>query len=360
MTTRVLPEVQGSFRPGGDPLGLHRVVQPVGVLPQAAERLDPSLPLWETEIALYVQTLNIDAASFEQLHATGLPVAEQIAQIVQARGKMQNPVTGSGGMLLGQIAAVGPKYTGPLAGQPVGTAVATLVSLTLTPLQLTQIVAVRPAAHQVDVVGLAILPSSAPAAVLPADLPHPLALAVLDVCGAPALCKRLTERLPHGGSVAILGAGKAGSLSAAALRHERPDLRLLVLDRYEAAAMPLQQLGLVDQALALDCSDALAVRDAAVRFAGGAGCDAVIGTTSLPGSEMATILACKPRGVCLFFGMATQFARVALGAEGVGADVDLLIGNGYAEGHAAYALELVRQHAGLRSLLAARLGPSAA
>lgn len=355
MTTHRPADALGSFRPGGDALGIHRVVQPLGVLPQAAERLDPSLPLWETEIALHVQTLNIDAASFEQLHSTGLPVAEQIQQIVAQRGKMQNPVTGSGGMLLGRIAAVGPRYDGPLAGQLVGTPVATLVSLTLTPLQLQQIVAVRPTAHQVDVQGLAILPSSAPAAVLPADLPHALALAVLDVCGAPALCKRLAARLPQGGAVAILGAGKAGSLSAAALRHERPDLRLLVLDRYAAAAQQLAQLGLVDAALELDCSDALAVRSAAQRFAGPLGCDAVIGTTSLPGSEMATILACKPRGVCLFFGMATQFARVALGAEGVGADVDLLIGNGYAEGHADYALELVRGRDGLRGLFAARL-----
>ena len=37
--------------------------------------------------------------------------------------------------------------------------------------------------------------------------------------------------------------------------------------------------------------------------------------------------------------MATSFTRAALGAEGVGADVDLRIGNGYTEGHAELALE---------------------
>ena len=351
------------YRTGGDPLGVHRVLAPVGVLPQAADRLDTSLPLWSSEILLDVHVLNIDAASFEQLHATGWPVADQIEAIVRDRGKMQNPVTGSGGMLLGQIAEVGPDYTGPLAGLAVGTHVATLVSLTLTPLVLDEITAIRPHAHQVEVRGRAILPSSAPAAALPADLPPTLALAVLDVCGAPALCQRLAGRLPAGGTVAILGAGKAGTLSAAALRQCRPDLKLLLLDRFSAPAQQVLALGLVDEIAVLDCADALAVRavvhDFAARF--GAltgsfgGCDAVIGTTSLPGAEMATVLACKPRGVCLFFGMATQFAKVALGAEGVGADVDLLIGNGYAQGHADYALSLVRDTPGLRDLLARRL-----
>ena len=51
--------------------------------------------------------------------------------IVATRGKMQNPETGSGGMLVGTVEEVGPES--PL-GLSVGDRVATLVSLTLTPL----------------------------------------------------------------------------------------------------------------------------------------------------------------------------------------------------------------------------------
>ena len=40
--------------------------------------------------------------------------------------------------------------------------------------------------------------------------------------------------------------------------------------------------------------------------------------------------------------MATSFAAAALGAEGLAADVTMLIGNGYVPGHAAFALDLVR------------------
>ena len=43
-------------------------------------------------------------------------------------------------------------------------------------------------------------------------------------------------------------------------------------------------------------------------------------------------------------------------AEGIGRDVDLYIGNGYAHGHAEHTLELVRSNAQLAELLRSRYG----
>ncbi len=348
------------FRPGGDPLGLHRVAAPRGLLPQAADTLDNTLPPYAAEVWIEVDTLNVDAASFVQLEsvaaAGGPSVADQIAAIVAARGKMQNPVTGSGGMLLGRVRAVGPAYAGPLREVAAGTQVATLVSLTLTPLHLDAIVAIRPHAHQVQVRGHALLPSSAPIAVVPADLPERLVLSVLDVCGAPALVDRYCSRLPHGGQLLVIGAGKAGLLSLAAARRARPDLRLRVLDKFAAPCQQLFDSGLCDGWAVVDAADALAVRDQVLAWTAGHGADAVVNMASLPGTEMATVLACRPRGLCLFFGMATSFPRVALGAEGVGADVELLIGNGYATGHADFALQMVREMPAVQTILQARLG----
>lgn len=353
--------MEWTFRPGGDPLGTHRVVSPRGALPQAADVLDPSLPAFASEVLLAVDCLNIDAASFVQLEsmaalAPNPTVAEQILAIVARAGKMHNPVTGSGGMLLGRILATGPAYDGPLRGLPPGTRVATLVSLTLTPLHLQAIRAVRPHAHQVEVTGHAFLPSSAPAAAIPDDLHPTLTLAVLDVCGAPALCERLAARLPANGDVLVLGAGKAGTLALAAMRRARPDLHLWAIDRYEAPLAEVHAAGLCNGTVALDAADALAVRGQVQAWTAGRLCDAVVHMTSLPGSEMAAILACKSRGTCLYFGMATSFPRVALGAEGVGADVELIIGNGYATGHAQAAMELVRAMPEVKLLLERRLG----
>ena len=52
---------------GASPVGLHRVVAPEGVLPQAAERLDTRRDLWPDEVRVRAERLNLDAASFRQL-----------------------------------------------------------------------------------------------------------------------------------------------------------------------------------------------------------------------------------------------------------------------------------------------------
>src|SRR5215470_12067267 len=184
------------------PLGLHRVIEPAGALPQAAWRLDPSPELWPDEARVRVDRLNLDAASFRQLSGAA------VLGIVAERGKMQNPVTGSGGMLTGVVEEVGPDS--PLGLAP-GDRIATLVSLSLTPLAITDGLARWDGrTEQVPCEGHAILFGRSIAAVLPGDLPVPLALAVLDVCGAPALTSRVVTRAKRDGGrppvVAILGA----------------------------------------------------------------------------------------------------------------------------------------------------------
>ena len=198
------------------PLGLHRVLDPPGVLPQAAWRLDPSAPIAPNEVRVRVDRLNLDAASYRQLRETyaGDPdkVRAAVLEIIATRGKMQNPVTGSGGMLTGTVEEAGP--ASPLGLKP-GQRIATLVSLTLTPLVITDSMARWDGqSEQIPCEGHAILFARSIAAVLPLDLPVPLSLAVLDVCGAPAL----TQRVVMPGSVALIigAAGKSGSLSAAA------------------------------------------------------------------------------------------------------------------------------------------------
>src|SRR5512137_3130418 len=165
-----------------DPYGLRRVVSPAGVLPQRADRLDPDLPLGDDELAIDVDALNIDSASFKQLSdAAGRDPARigaEVARIVQERGKMHNPVTGSGGMLIGRVREVGPRH--PAADDlAVGDRIATLVSLTLTPLRLDQVVAVHPEVERLDVRGRAILFATGLWARLPSDMPDRLALAAL-------------------------------------------------------------------------------------------------------------------------------------------------------------------------------------
>ena len=94
------------------PLGLHRVIEPPGVLPQAAWRLDASPAIAPDEVRIRVDRLNLDAASYRQIREAyaGDPdkIRRAVLEIITTRGKMQNPVTGSGGMLTGTVEEAGP------------------------------------------------------------------------------------------------------------------------------------------------------------------------------------------------------------------------------------------------------------
>jgi len=338
-----------------DPYGLGRVLDEPGVLPQRAKALDASLPMRSSELLIDVDCLNIDAASFRQLKesAGGDPgrVAASIQDIVRARGKMQNPVTGSGGMLIGRVREVGKEH--PAAGRLApGDRIATLVSLSLTPLHLEEVTAVHLGKDRVDVRGHAILFASGLFAQLPLDMPDTLALAALDVCGAPALIQRLVR---PGMRVALLGAGKSGALALAQARRSMAGQgQLLALDISQPALDTLRGLGLCDATLCVDATQAVAVLAAVEGATGGALCDLVVNCASVSNTEMGTILAVRAGGTALFFSMATSFTAAALGAEGVGKDVTLLMGNGYVPGHAELTLELLRTDSRLRELFAAR------
>ncbi|MFZ9594979.1 MAG: L-erythro-3,5-diaminohexanoate dehydrogenase, partial [Bdellovibrionia bacterium] len=184
------------FRPA-DYFGIQRVLEPKGVLPQQALRLDPSLPIAEDELLIDVESLNIDSASFHQIqeacHRNEVQMQRHVLDLVARRGKHHNPVTGSGGMLIGRVLQVGPKF--PVSQKPVavGDRIATLVSLTLTPLEIRQIKKIHPETDRIDVRGHAILFGSGIFAQLPCDLPESVALAVFDVAGAPAQTQKLVQ-----------------------------------------------------------------------------------------------------------------------------------------------------------------------
>jgi L-erythro-3,5-diaminohexanoate dehydrogenase len=363
------------------PVGLHRVLEPSGVLPQAARRLDNRPEIGADEVRIRVERLNLDAASFRQLSekhgGDGAAVRAEVLDIIANRGKMHNPVTGSGGMLIGTVDEVGPDS--PLPVKP-GDRVATLVSLTLTPLAVSDGLAGWDGrSEQVPCAGHAILFARSIAAVLPEDLDPQLSLAVLDVCGAPALTARVVADLaarrrvgatdgtapgagePGAGvartgevTVAVIGgAGKSGSLALAAARRAGAGRTVGVVP-VPAERDRLVAAGLATEVVLADARDPVAL-SAAVTGALGRPADVTVVCVDVPGCEHGAILATADGGTVIFFSMATSFAAAALGAEGLAADVTMLVGNGYVPGHAELAVSLLREVAGVRSLFEARL-----
>ena len=118
-------------------------------------------------------------------------------------------------------------------------------------------------------------------------------------------------------------------------------------------AEALRGAGLAEEVVVADARDPVALRDAVLKAGGPA--DVTVVCVDVPGCEGGAILATAERGTVIFFSMATSFSAAALGAEGVAADATMLVGNGYVPGHAAYALQLIRDHDGVRRLFESRL-----
>lgn len=336
--------------PMGDKYGTHRVLEPAGAMPQTALKLDNDMSkLYDNEILVDVIALNIDSASFTQIENEAGGDEEKIKAIIMnivgTRGKQQNPVTGSGGMFIGRVAKIGPA----LAHRDLkpGDKIASLVSLSLTPLKIERILAVHKEIDRVDIEGQAILFESGIYAKLPDDMDERLALAALDVAGAPAQTAKLVK---PGDKVLILGAGgKSGLLCCyEAMKRVGPTGRVVANIHSERSRAYIEEMGLAHEVVVADATKPVEFLTKVLSANRGLEYDIAINCVNIQGCEMASILPVRDGGIVYFFSMATSFTRAALGAEGIGKDVLMIIGNGYTKDHAEITLWELRENPKLR------------
>ena len=203
--------------------------------------------------------------------------------------------------------------------------------------------------RQAQAAGKAILFESALYAKMPEDMSEPLALAALDVAGAPAQARKL----PHeGDSVLILGAnGKSGVLCGwEAMKKVGPKGKVVGVVRNPKQVPGLMELGVYTDVIVADCTKPVEVMEAALAANDGKEYDLSICCVNIESCEMSAILPVRDDGLVYFFSMATSFTKAALGAEGIGKDVTMIIGNGYTKNHAQITLDVLRENPKLRKL----------
>lgn len=333
--------------------GAHRVLEPKGVLPQPAWAVDNDFStFYSNEILFDVDTLNVDAASFlnlkERADYSSEGVCNLIRCIVDTRGKLHNPKTGSGGMFVGRVSRIGKHVDTDLKE---GDKVASMVSLSLTPLYIDKILKIYMDTDKVDIEGQAVLFPSGLWVRMPDDLPRSLVLSVLDVAGAPAQTDRLVW---PGDTVAVLGArGKSGMLCCYAAKRKRAK-KVIAVIHSEDGREDVDNASFIDKVIVASADDALGLLDKMRKENDDNLCDVVINCVSRPNCEMGSILITLNGGTIYFFSMATDFTKAALGAEGVGRDVEMVIGNGYCPNHAEFVLDIIRKNTYLRTLYTKR------
>ncbi len=342
--TLLSPNVDDAAR-----LGIHRSLEPPGALPHIARRLDAARAANEYEAELAAEMLAIDATSFADIRrrseADAEAMAALIAGIVAEHGKLQNPVTGSGGVVLGRVAAVGEAH--PAGDLAPGELVVPLASLIAVPLELDAVGPVDPGSSLVPVRGRAVVTGEMRCGRVAADLGAEVSLRAFDVYPAASYARELASPGDH---VLVLGAGHAGLLAVAAARPAVGPTGTVTTVDVDAAA--LERVRAVDPAAATvqaDVTDPLAVAGAL-----DAAADLTLVCTSVAGAEGAALVATASRGTIVFFSTATRFSAAALGADAVGSQAALIIPNGLTDDHGQLALELLRTVAPLRSAFGGR------
>lgn len=328
-------------------LSLWRATDPPGALLHIASTLDAISDPTDYEAAIDVELLHVDATSFAALraHSGSDParMAAAIAEIVAERGKLQNPWTGSGGVLVGTLISVGRRYLAP--DLRVGTRVMPVASLIAVPLRLDDVGPIDPRSPLVPARGRAIVTGRMLCATCPEDLPVALALGVFDVYPAASRVRALAAPGAH---VLVLGAGHAGLLAIAAARDAVGPAGLVTV--VDVARSALRTAVAVDPEIsALECDVTKPVEVMTALLARGRPtADLTLVCTPVEGAEGAALLTTADSGTIVFFSTATRFAAAGLGADAVGSRARLEIPNALADDRGEYAYELVRRVPALR------------
>lgn len=333
----------------GDQYGSHRVLTHKGLLPQAAEKVSNDPEIFSNEILVDVIALQPTATAFGRIkNECGGDIdkiKQTIMEIVEDRGKFQDPVTKSGGMLIGTIKEIGEDLK-DMVDIKVGDKIATLVSLSLTPLKIYEIDHIDLDTEQVFCKADAVLFESGIYTKIPKDLGQNLSLAIMDVAGAPT---QVAMNAKPGDVVVVIGAGKAGLLCLAdAKKRVAPNGKVVCLEYSEAQCDTVKKLGIADVVLQVNGQEPLATYNKYIEAMNGRLADFTVSTVNVPDTELSAILVTNDAGKIYFFSMSTDFVKASLGAEGVKKHVSMIIGNGYYPGHADITFDIVRNNKKLK------------
>jgi L-erythro-3,5-diaminohexanoate dehydrogenase len=267
------------------------VLEPIGSLPQAALKINNTEEIWENEILLDVDVLNITSSAFNRIksEANGdvQRIKDIIIDIVEKQGKFQDLVTKSGGMLIGRVRKIGSGFENKI-DLKIGDKIATLVSLSLTPLKIKTIKKVNIYKDQIYVEGHAVLFESGIYTKLPADLPEALSLALMDVAGAPG---RVAKTAVLGQTVIVIGGGKAGILCLhEAKKRVSPTGKVICVEHSKGQCELIEEFGVADYVIHADATKPLEVLYKVGEVTNGELADITVNCVNVPEIEMASIL----------------------------------------------------------------------
>ena len=331
--------------------GIDRVIEPLGAIPSTAWKIDNSRELSPGEIRVSLEMIKIEDSNFAQLVSVANYVdskmKHRIKDIVNIRGKLQNPYTESGGILCGRIEEIHPKTV--INGFAEGDEIVALTSVSGFPVYIEEIYDIDYNYSVIYCKGYAILFEAAKFVKKPENVNLKTLLSALDEEGS-LLDLRDVLLKNDSKKVGLLGSNLVELLLYSIMAHEcNPDIETVaILDAnsmnyinakefYHVFKDTINRVYFVNMARPMNAFKEIFEGEENTPF------DAIINLEDVKGSETVAALLVKPKGFMYHTGVKRNLFHSILAVDCIGKEVNIHSLDGYANGVFDFAVELVRK-----------------
>lgn len=330
--------------------GIKRVLEPQHVLPTSAWRLDNSRNIYPDELRVSIKRIHLEGTGFKQIctevNDNEKKIKQQIIDIVIRRGKLHNPVTDTGGLVMGVIEEIGSEYHNP-QGLKVGDKIICNVSVASVPMYIEDITSLNKAFNQVEATGYAIVHDLIPLVKIPEDLPLDLMMFTFDQSGT---LYRLHQLIGDSKKFLVVGNSMLTNLlygyvirreagpdaEIVCLFDKRTSMRMVGKGIDELIEKVFNEVHFINILRPMECMRQL---NAESLF------DFSINCAEIPGAETINILATKPEGMVLFANLINNLNIALYITESMSKPLCVRCAEGYLKEYDIFDMEIVREMA---------------
>ena len=333
--------------------GADRVIEPKGAVPVTAWRIDNRREIGSAEIRIRLETVHVEWDNFNQICShcgyDEVKIKARIMQIIDERGKLHNPYTGSGGLFMGVIDEVGEDVE--LGDLKVGDRVFSLSSLTGVAMHVETITEVDLNYGQIICTGYVICFETTTIIKYDGKTDPKYLLSAIDEEGN-FLGVQQTIEARKAQRVAIIGGNPVTVLMYAQMltdcygkgNHviaimEKSSLRNLTEQELTAAFLPvIKQTYFVDISHPIESYEKILSKQEDRQPM-----DAVINLEDILGSETIATLLVKEKGIVFYTSLKNNYSVGILVSDCLGKEVVTYALEGYVENAYDFATELVNK-----------------
>lgn len=330
--------------------GVPRVLEPRGAIPATAWKIDNSREIRPNEIRVSLETIHVEWDNFSQISShCGYDengIKARIMQIIEERGKLHNPYTGSGGLFMGIIDEIG-SLVDPGDLRP-GDRVIGLSSLTGLPICIEQIKSIDFNYGQMECRGYVICFEATTMVKYDGSITPKHLLSAIDEEGN-FLGVRQAIKESRAERIAIIGGNLVTTLLYAQMLtncYGKRTTVIAILDKNSMGTLTEREitaafLPIIKRTYYVDLSQPMEAYEHVVSHRiDSKPMDAVINLEDISGSETVATLLVKEQGVVFYTSLKNNYSVGILVADSIGKEVTPYALDGYVKEAHGFAVEL--------------------